>query len=417
MTPSKPIPPRARPPGELRTLGWVAAGLLALLHGGLAALPEPPLELPANFVLFATNLYVLYCAGGVLSGRGVRVLAWFLAGYGALYGLTVVALGKTPLFILLMVVYASVFGSPVLLGFFGIFVLSFVILQPYAFETFIPLVMIYVVLVKARGASTFMLTCLGAGLAVLALVLLPLIHLMLRDSAQTLWVTLERPDVQQAIWLSVGSSTVATLCIVVWGVPLAWALCRLDSSQRRWIEPFVDLPILIPQPVVGIALISMVGPGSALGEGLERVGLGISGTFAAIVIAQVFVASPFLIKTAMTAFEGVPTRLELASRSLGCSPFRTFWQISVPLASRGLVVGLALAWARAVSEFGSVILFASSPVTAPVLVHTEFVRAGTSEARPIAILVLIICLWIFVILQFGQTLIPFALQRERGKRA
>jgi len=115
----------------------------------------------------------------------------------------------------------------------------------------------------------------------------------------------------------------------------------------------------------------------------------------------------------MTAFEGVPLEIERASRSLGASPAETFARISLPLASRGLFVGAALSWARAVSEFGCIVLFASSPVTAPVLVHTEFLRAGATESRPIAILLLIICLWIFVILQFGQTLMPFAVARTR----
>jgi molybdate/tungstate transport system permease protein len=81
-----------------------------------------------------------------------------------------------------------------------------------------------------------------------------------------------------------------------------------------------------------------------------------------------------------------------------------------------VLVGATLAWARAVSEFGCIVLFASSPVTAPVLVHTEFLRAGASESRPIAILLLVICLWIFVMLQFGQTLLPFALRRPEGGR-
>jgi molybdate/tungstate transport system permease protein len=146
---------------------------------------------------------------------------------------------------------------------------------------------------------------------------------------------------------------------------------------------------------------------------LDGLGLPISGSLIGIVVAQVFVASPFLIKSAMTAFEGVPVQYELASRSLGASPAATFVRISLPLASRGILVGSALAWARAVSEFGCIVLFASSPVTAPVLVHTEFLRAGASESRPIAILLLIICLWVFVLLQFGQSLMPFAFRTQR----
>jgi molybdate/tungstate transport system permease protein len=93
-------------------------------------------------------------------------------------------------------------------------------------------------------------------------------------------------------------------------------------------------------------------------------------------------------------------------------------RISLPLAARGVLVGMVLAWARAISEFGAVILFASSPLTAPVLVHTEFLRAGATESRPIATLLLIVCLWIFVVLQLGPSLAPFAWQRraQRGER-
>jgi molybdate/tungstate transport system permease protein len=216
--------------------------------------------------------------------------------------------------------------------------------------------------------------------------------------------------------LSLLTSTVATVALAIWAVPLAYALARVDFPGKRWALAVVDVPILVPQSVAGVALIVLLGPSSVLGSALESLGLPIAGSFLGIVVAQVFVASPFLVKTAMTAFESVPLQYELASRSLGASPAATFARISLPLASRGILVGATLAWARAISEFGCIVLFASSPVTAPVLVHTEFLRAGASESRPIAILLLVICLWTFVMLQFGQTLLPFALQRPKGGR-
>jgi len=160
-----------------------------------------------------------------------------------------------------------------------------------------------------------------------------------------------------------------------------------------------------------------LGPGSPLGQLLaESLDLQIAGRFAGVVLAQIFVSSPFLIKTAMTAFEGVPQHLESAARTLGATPRATFFRIALPLASRGVVVGMILAWARAISEFGSIILFASTPLTAPILVHTEFAKAGITESRPIAVLLLVICLWIFVMLQFGQSLLPAALRRPRQER-
>ena len=395
----------------------IAILALAAIHVGLGLLPEPPFTIAMNLVLFFTNLFVFHAAAATLARRPARTVGLFLVGYFVLFLLVLVWLGKTPLFILLVVAYASLFASPVLLGFFVIFVLSFVLLQPYAFETFIPLALIYSTLWRVRRVtSRFVRLCLGGGLVAFGIVLFPLIHLATEDSAQTLWRTFVRPEVRDALWMSLASSTLATLVVGLWGIPLAYALARVDFPGKRWVESLVDVPILVPQSVAGVALIVLLGPGSILGGALESLHLPISGSLIGVVIAQVFVASPFLIKTTMTAFEAVPLRLELASRSLGASPAATFWRISLPLASRGILVGATLAWARAISEFGCIVLFASSPVTAPVLVHTEFLRAGVSESRPIAVLLLVICLWVFVMLQFGQTLMPFALRRPRGER-
>jgi molybdate/tungstate transport system permease protein len=393
----------------------VAAALgLALLHVGMGLMPDAPFTVPMNLVLYFTNLYVLYAAAMILPGRSGASVAAFVIGYVALFALVLVALGKKPLFILLVVAYSSLFGSPVLIGFFALFVLCFIFLQPYSFETFVPLSLIYALLWHVRRTTSwFARLCLGGGLVALAAVLFPLIHLATLDSAQTLARTLTRPDVREALGLSLLSSTLATIVVALWGVPLAYALARIDFRGKRWVESMVDVPILVPQSVAGVAFMVLLGPGSPVGQALAPLGLQVSGSMIGIVLAQVFVASPFLIKTAMTAFEGVPLSLERASRSLGASPSATFVRIALPLASRGILVGAALSWARAISEFGCIILFASSPVTAPVLVHTEFLRAGATESRPIATLLLVICVWIFVMLQFGQTLMPFALQRSR----
>lgn len=397
--------------------GAAVAFLVTLFHGALSLLPEPPFTHSMNLVLLATNLYVAYCAGTILQRRSPRHLATFLAGYAVLFLLTMVLLGKKPLFILLVVVYTSLFASPVLVGFFAVFVTCFVVFQPYAFETFVPLVLIYALLVKLRRkASTFVLACLGLGLVALTAVLFPLIHLAVQDSIQTLAHTLARDDVLQALGLSLLTSTLATLLIAAWGVPLAYALARVDFPGRRWVESLIDLPILIPQSVAGVALMVLFGPGSPLGIGLESLGLKVSGSLVGLLVAQVFVGAPFLVKTALTAFEAVPVQLEHASRSLGAPPAATFARIALPLAGRGLLVGAALAWARAISEFGVIVLFAPSPATAPMLVHTEFLRAGASESRPIAIVLLATCLWFFVVLRFAEQLLPFGLGRRKEAR-
>jgi molybdate/tungstate transport system permease protein len=234
-----------------------------------------------------------------------------------------------------------------------------------------------------------------------------------QDSVQTLLHALARDDVQDALGLSLLTSSLATVVVALWGVPLAWAMARHDFPGKRWIESLIDLPILVPQSVAAVALMVLFGPGSPLGQGLSSLGVKVSGSLVGLVLAQIFVASPFLVKTAMTAFEGVPLQLEQASRSLGASPASTFARIALPLASRGILVGAALAWARAISEFGVIVLFAPSPVSAPVLVHTEFLRAGAAESRPIATLLLVTCLWFFVVLRFAEVLVPFGLGRRR----
>ncbi len=399
----------------------LAITALGLVHLLIGLLPAHPVALPTNVVLFAANLYALYSARFVLrTGSQVRV-GLFALGYFVLFTLVLVLLERESLFILLVVAYASVFHVPYLLGYFAIFVLSFVVLQPYAAESFFPLALVYALFWQARRArvSPFVLGCFGVGLVFLVLVLFPLFHLVLADSPRTLGHALARRDVQQAIWTSVTTSTVATAVVTLWGVPLAYALARLSFKGRTVIESLIDVPILVPQSVVGVALLGLLGRGSPIGQLLaDRFGLQIAGRFVGVVVAQVFVGSPFLIKTAMTAFEAVPTHLEHAARTLGASARATFWRVALPLASRGVLVGMTLCWARAVSEFGSIILFASTPMTAPILVHAEFTKAGVSESRPVAVLLLLICLWIFVLLQFSRTLLPAALRRvqQGGQR-
>jgi molybdate/tungstate transport system permease protein len=390
-----------------------AVAVLALVHLALAFVPGAPLSPAMNLVMFAANLYALYCAAVVLERKSGAWVLGFAAGYAALYLLTAVALDKKPLFVLLLVAYASVFGSPPLLGLWALFVVCFVVLQPYAFETFLPLAFIATVVWKLRReASRFTLVALAAGLLGLFTVLFPLVHMALSDSVVTLWRALGRDEVKEALVNSLASSTLATLLVAVWGVPLAWALARHDFRGKATVESLIDLPILVPQSVAGVALVALLGPGAPLGQALDQtLGLRVSGSMLGVVVAQVFVCAPFLIKTAVSGFELVPVQLELASRSLGLSAFSTFLKVSLPLASRSIALGAALAWARAVSEFGCIILFASSPVTAPILVHTEFLRGGTTDSRPLATLLLVVCLWAFLMLQLGRTLLPFAWRR------
>ena len=386
------------------------AVVLALAAGHLliALVPGSPLAVATNLVLFVANIYVAFCAWLAWRDGGRRGAGLFFLGYFLLLLLVLVLLGRESLFVLLAIVYASVFRVPLLLGLFVAFCLSYVLFQPYAFESLLLLSLGWLVLwqVARRGRSLFVTGSLALGLVLLGGLLLPVIHLAVAESPRTLGVVAARPDVRRALWLSLASSTLATLFLASWGIPLAWVLSRARFRGRAVLESFIDLPILVPQSVTGIALLLLLGPGAPLGQLLERAGLTVAGRFAGLVLAQAFVASPFLIKTAQTAFAAVQPSLEQAAATLGAGPARTFFRVSLPRASRGVFVGVILAWSRAISEFGAIILFAPQPLTAPVLAHNEFLRAGTSEARPVAALLLIVCLWIFVLLQFSRTLLP-----------
>lgn len=395
-------------------ISLIAVAALGGLHLIIALLPGPVLTPANNLVLFVTNLYVVYCGWLVVRDGSGSDIGLFAVGYLILFLLVLVLLGRDSLFILLIITYASVYRVRLLLGIFIVFVLSYVVFQPYAFETFAPLALAFYAVwrIKRSGASVFVMACLAFGLFALAGILLPLVHLLVQDSPQTLWYVFSRADVQRAIWLSLASSALATVIIALWGVPLAYALARSDFRGKSVVETIIDLPILIPQSVVGIALMVLLGPGSPLGQALENAGLTLSGRFIGIVVAQVFVACPFLIKTAQAAFESVPEHLEDVARTLGARPAAAFFRVALPLASRGVFVGFILAWARAISEFGAIILFAANPQTAPLLAHNEFLKTGVSEARPIAVILLIVCLWVFILLQFGKTFLPSAFRRS-----
>jgi molybdate/tungstate transport system permease protein len=218
-----------------------------------------------------------------------------------------------------------------------------------------------------------------------------------------------RGDVWAAIWLSIKSSTITTLIVLVLGVPLAYVMVRAEFPGKGLADNLLDLPILIPQPVVAIAILTCIAPKTRLGSFLmdtrlggllgEPLGFHIDGTIWGIVAAQVFVASPFLVRAAMTAFQGIDPKLEKVARTLGARPWQAFRSVSLPLAAKGIFTGCILTWARAISEYGAVAMITYDPACAPVRIYDDATAHGVPEARPAAVLLVITCLWIFVMLR------------------
>ena len=189
---------------------------------------------------------------------------------------------------------------------------------------------------------------------------LPLLALPLAVSPSSLLDHLLSPMALKALVLTLGTTTAATMIVVALGTPLAYVLARVDFRGRNALDTLVDLPIAIPPVVAGVALLLAFGRRGLLGSTLSAIGLEIPFTTLAVVLAQVFIASPFFVKAARAGFESIDPRLEEAASTLGATPGRVFWTITLPLAGRGLLAGTVLAWARALSEFGATMMFAGN---------------------------------------------------------
>ena len=164
----------------------------------------------------------------------------------------------------------------------------------------------------------------------------------------------------RALALTLRTTLVATLITMGLGTPLAYVLARRRFPGRAAVDVLIDLPITIPPVVAGVALLLAFGRRGLLGHALQAFGVSLPFTTAAVVMAQVFIASPFYVKAARAGFAAVDTSLEAAARTLGASPWRVFRTVTVPLAAPALMAGTILAWARALSEFGATIMFAGN---------------------------------------------------------
>jgi molybdate/tungstate transport system permease protein len=247
----------------------------------------------------------------------------------------------------------------------------------------------------------------GAAAAALGSLLLvavgvPLLLFLARQDLALVREMALRPDVQQALFLSVYAPLVAAVAALVTGVPLAYLLSRGFAGQSL-VESLVDLPLVVPHSVAGIVILFGLGRGGAFPE------LSVLGTFTGMVLAMVFVSAPFAVNAAREAFEAVDDRLEYAARSHGASPFETFRRVTLPLAARGVLTGGVLAWARAVSEFGAVAVVAYSvsffyPISgdvvttqhAPVFIFNTYLTSDNGLARSGAIGVLLLALSAFL---------------------
>jgi molybdate/tungstate transport system permease protein len=240
---------------------------------------------------------------------------------------------------------------------------------------------------------------ISSGLIIMAFILLPLIEMMTAPSIPMLKETIKDRDVVRSIWLSISTAGAAAIISFVFGTPLAYFLARTNFRGRRFVESIIDLPIVIPHPVVGIAILGVSGRNHWLGRMMTEMGIRVMGSVTGIIIVLTFVGLPFYINAVKDGFEGVSPRLEKVSRSLGASMFSTFFRITFPLAGRSMVIGIILCAARAVSEFGAVVIVAYHPMIAPVMIYERFESFGLKYSQPLAVWLVAVCLVLFLMLR------------------
>ncbi|MEW2494324.1 molybdate ABC transporter permease subunit [Streptomyces nodosus] len=195
----------------------------------------------------------------------------------------------------------------------------------------------------------------------LSFLLLPLIALLARAPWRDLPHQLTSTEVWQALQLSLLSATAATAVSLVLGVPLAWLLARTDFPGRGLVRALVTLPLVLPPVVGGVALLLALGRNGIVGQWLDVwFGITLPFTTAGVVVAEAFVAMPFLVISVEGTLRAADPRYEEAATTLGASRFTAFRRVTLPLIAPGIAAGAVLAWARALGEFGATITFAGN---------------------------------------------------------
>jgi len=213
---------------------------------------------------------------------------------------------------------------------------------------------------------------------ILVLLGLPLLALVVRLDVSDLYQNLTAPTVARALSLSLVTATMTALCALLLGTPLAYLLARRTFRGRRIVDAMVDLPMVLPPAVAGIALLLVFGRRGWLGAPLDGVGISVVFTPVAVVLAQFFVAAPFYIRSAAAGFAEIDSELEQAAALDGASDFAVFRHVTAALAWPAILGGIVMTWARALGEFGATIIFAGNfpgrTQTMPLAIYLGFER-------------------------------------------
>lgn len=238
---------------------------------------------------------------------------------------------------------------------------------------------------------------------IITYLLLPLLSVFITKSPSMIMEKLQSPVIYQALSLSLKTTSIALVFIVGLGTPLAYWLAKSEFRGKKGLEVALKMPIVAPTAVVGVGLLLIFGQRGMLGGTLSVMDITVPFTSIAVVMAQIFMASPFYITTARQAFEAVDDQLIAVSQTLGITPWKTFWRVTVPLALPGLLTGVALSWALALGEFGATMMFAGNlpgkTQTLPLAIYTAM-ESDADVAVSIAALLLSVSFTLLLFVSF-----------------
>lgn len=361
------------------------------------------------------NILILYVGFKIYEKLPLRYFITFSASYFLLFFIFITSMKNAEaLFLLSLMGLAATARDFKLLSYFWALVISFTFCQPYAWQSLFILFFVLKILFSINVRSSFIFFLfLACGLALIFFVLLPVIGMVVENDMRNVVAILKDDEILSALYLTLITASISTFVLVLFCVPFAYAVSRTRFFGKPFLLSLIDVPIIIPQSAAGIALLRVFSKQQYIGEMLfNTFGIRFDGTVLGIILAQVFVAMPFITKSAIAAFDTVPPSLEQSARTLGSSSFGAFWRVAVPLASRGLFAGLILAWARAAAEFGAVLFISPYPLTAPIAVYNRFTSVGVVETAPLVTTLILFSVCIFFLLQLTTRIMPQIYRRD-----
>jgi molybdate transport system permease protein len=259
--------------------------------------------------------------------------------------------------------------------------------------------------VSRRGPFAFALV--AALVVVVLFLVLPVVAIFADTPPRELLASLDSQASRDALYLSLKTTLAAMALIVVVGTPASYLLATRDFRGRNLVMTAIELPLVLPPAVAGIGLLAAFGPQGIFGDALAGAGVELVLETAGVIVALTFVAAPFYLRQAQEAFAAVDPRLLDAARTLGAGEARTFWRVAIPCAGSGISAGLALAWGRALGEFGATLMFAGSfqgiTQTAPLAIFASFSTDFTAALALSAVLVAISAALLLTVKLLGRT--------------